>query len=243
MKFNFFSLWSLLAANAFMSTLALSQRQIDSFVKCVNEKSNEKYGFTVDQNSLIIHNIVNGNIDFNGRDKALFECLRENLLGASVEVQSRNDDNEGPEGLRPIAGMNVQNTALVSDLKPIAKSRTGSKAKSEQTSDYTVGSTAFNLSTIAPRQCIPYTYWTYDSHDAQCWSENASPNQPNACHGWNSARASISFENSYPVSMVGAVWPHHRCEKGDQAYVLVAPYTTSACKVRTTYSYDATFGC
>ncbi|TQV90824.1 hypothetical protein V2A60_002506 [Cordyceps javanica] len=207
---------------ALMGQGALDEQSYSAFANCV-QGLGSAYKAYPDEGVLVVIPSTSRAIDIDAADKELWKCIEASSDTVSLAVESSEFHDAAHE-----ASTNVKS---IQHTDALNMGVTGQKVV-----DHVVA----RSSGLETRAIVNY----YAGHHSD----------ENTCRGdFNHYRLStcISFASAYRSTLADnldatrqlryTIWPHHSCQKGNQRTINIRPRSSSACQVRTTYSWNGVY--
>ena len=223
-----------LAMNQVVNT-ELKESVVQELLKCINALSINYRVYVSADGHVIVIPAGRRAIDLTGMDKGLATCMLQ-VLG-EMTVSAESSEFEDPLHQSALAAESVDFAFLL---------RNGAKGQRPQPGLNAGADAIVNTTTLVDRsehrltkRCAGY-YGAFVDIYAGCNNADYIVEYYGGCPSYASSYASVFFFNPDVCNtiLVG-IWPHHNCAQGNEQSFYVTSSTSSPCKTRTTYSYDA----
>lgn len=242
------SIFSTASAESIKNITVYSPDQLDNqvsnvFLGCLN-KANVEYNIYVDDiGYTVVLPTTNREVDFDGEDQSLAQCIigaNDHMQVAAESTVDARDENENAARSTSITHeWLIEQGALgkkASGVRPARMHAVGGEAAN------TINGTRIGRRAINEPRTLSLHYFTYLSDHTHCSSVDLEASFSGHCHTYATAYTSVQFENEDSSEYLHmTLWPHHRCIKGNTRRIVISPGTLGSCQNRKTYSFQGTF--
>ncbi|KAM3528330.1 hypothetical protein NHJ13051_002454 [Beauveria bassiana] len=206
---------------AVMGQDALDEQSYSTFAKCV-QGLDSAYKAYADEGVLVVIPATSRAIDIDTMDKELWNCIESSSNTVSLAAESSEFHDQTQDASTDVKSIQHSNAVNMGITGQKVVDHVAAKTRALETRD------------------VQY-YGVHHSDENTCRGD-FNNYYINNCISSASAYASTLADNLDAAKRLRyTIWPHHSCEKGNQRVIVINPRSSSACQVRTTYSWQGAY--